>query len=572
MTRICGNADDFAASALRGFCLAYHDVVRPVRGGVLRAKPGASGKVALVVGGGSGHYPAFVGYVGEGFADASVAGDIFASPSTQAIINVAREADRGGGVILGYGNYAGDVLNFGIAAQRLQAEGIETRVLATTDDVASADDAHRAARRGIAGDLTVFKITGAAAEAGLSIDDVARVGHHANDWTRTFGVAFGGCTIPGEKEKLFEVPAGRMALGLGLHGEPGIDEQAIPSAPDLATLLFERVLAEAPSGVPRTAAVLLNGLGSTKQEELFVLWDHLSALFADAGYSLVAPLVGEYATSLEMAGCSLTVTWLDDELEPFWRAAVETPALRHGVIEGDAMLALPRLPEPDVVAFEADSRDGRAGGICVAAALSKLSQALGKAEAELGRIDAQAGDGDHGQGMARGSSAADRAAQRALAKGAGARTVLGVAADAWADRAGGTSGALWGEGLRAFSTALDDTSRPTLEQLADGSDRALKRIVELGKAKPGDKTLVDALWPFVETLKTTLGGGERGAEAWRAASEAAQAAAEGTRDLVPRLGRAKTHKERSKGYPDAGALSLALATCVIADFFVETTG
>lgn len=571
MTRICGDASDFAASALHGYCLAHHDIVRPVRGGVVRRTPSDNGRVALVVGGGSGHYPAFVGYVGKGFAEASVAGDIFASPSTQAIINVARAANRGGGVILGYGNYAGDVLNFGIAAERLRDEGIDVRVLATTDDVASADDSNRAMRRGIAGDLTIFKIAGAAAEAGLPIDDVDRIGRHANDWTRTFGVAFGGCTIPGEKDKLFTVPKGRMALGLGLHGEPGIDEQDIPDVQHLAKLLFERVMNEAPAGAPAKVAVLLNGLGSTKYEELFVLWEALGALFVDAGLTVVAPLVGEYATSLEMAGCSLTFTWLDDELEQFWRAEVHTPALNRARVDGEALLILP-AEESLVFSFEkASSVDGEAGGRCVAGALLKLSQALAKAEAELGRIDAQAGDGDHGQGMARGSAAAERMAQQAAKVGAGAMSVLGAAADAWADRAGGTSGALWGEGLRAFSTALNDDAKPTAEQLVRGARLAMDRIMALGGAKPGDKTLIDALAPFVEAFDHGVKSGRPVVDAWRVGAEASQKAADGTRDLTPRLGRARNHAQRSIGLPDAGALSLALAARVVGEFLSNKT-
>ncbi|GBQ94919.1 dihydroxyacetone kinase [Acetobacter nitrogenifigens DSM 23921 = NBRC 105050] len=571
MTRICGDASDFAASALHGYCLAHHDIVKPVRGGVVRRTQSDNGKVALVVGGGSGHYPAFVGYVGRGFAEASVAGDIFASPSTQAIMNVARAANRGGGVILGYGNYAGDVLNFGIAAERLRDEGIDVRVLATTDDVASADDSNRAMRRGIAGDLTIFKIAGAAAEAGLLIDDVDRVGQHANDWTRTFGVAFGGCTIPGEKDKLFAVPKGRMALGLGLHGEPGIDEQDIPDVHHLAKLLFERVMNEAPVDAPTKVAVLLNGLGSTKYEELFVLWKALGALFADAGLTVVAPLVGEYATSLEMAGCSLTLTWLDDELELFWRAEVHTPSVNRGRVDGDALLA---LPVDEGVAFsveKATSVDGEIGGRCVAGALLKLSQALAQAEAELGRIDAQAGDGDHGQGMARGSAAAERMAQRAVKAGAGARAVLGAAADAWADRAGGTSGALWGEGLRAFSTALSDDAAPSAEQLVRGARLAMERIMALGGAKPGDKTLIDSLAPFVETFDREVKSGRPIVDAWRVGAEASQKAADETRDLTPRLGRARNHVQRSIGLPDAGALSLALAARVVGEFLANGT-
>ncbi|MBB3172212.1 dihydroxyacetone kinase [Endobacter medicaginis] len=565
MTHICGDAADFAAAALEGFCLAHADLVRPVRGGVVRSAPGRDGKVAVVVGGGSGHYPAFAGYVGEGFADAAVAGDVFASPSTQAIINVAREASRGGGVILGFGNYAGDVLNFGIAAERLRDEGIDARILAITDDVASAPEAERQRRRGIAGDLPVFKITSAAAEAGLSLDEVERIGRLANERTRTFGVAFGGCTIPGEPETLFSVPRGRMALGLGVHGEPGIDETPIPPADELAALMAERVLREAPEGAGTRVAVLLNGLGSTKYEELFVLWAQLGARFHQAGITLVAPLVGEYITSLEMAGCSLTVTWLDDELEPLWRAAVRAPVLARGAVAGEAPARIARPVAAAMEVTQAASAAGRRGGACVAAALDRLAGALAEAEAELGRIDAQAGDGDHGQGMARGSAAAAQEAARVSREGGGARSVLGAAADAWADRAGGTSGALWGEGLRAFSTALDDERPATIETLAEGAARAMQRIAELGGAKVGDKTLMDALAPFVDVLHAQLAHKKPGVEAWQAAATAAQEAAEATRALLPRLGRARTHGERSKGHPDAGALSLALATRVIGE-------
>lgn len=565
MTKICGNAADFATSSLRGFCLAHADTVRPVRGGVMRTQPGPEGKVAVVVGGGSGHYPAFAGYVGPGFADAAVAGDIFASPSTQAIMNVAREAARGGGVILGYGNYAGDVLNFGIAAQRLCDEGIDTRVLATTDDVASADDENHRRRRGIAGDLPVFKIASAAAEAGLSLGEVERVGHHANDWTRTFGIAFDGCTLPGEPEKLFTIPKGRMALGLGLHGEQGIDEKDIPDAAAIAALLFDRVMASAPADAPTRVAVLLNGLGSTKQEELFLLWAEIAALFGQHGLTLVGPVVGEYATSLDMAGCSLTVTWLDSALERYWRAAVGAPGFSRPAVIGEAPSQVAEAPGAAAHYDAAPSENGRSGGSCVAAAMRALGAALADAESELGRIDAQAGDGDHGQGMARGSAAAASAATKAADAGAGPQTVLAAAADAWADRAGGTSGALWGEGLRAFSTALDDGQMPSAKGLAAGARRGMERIVELGKAKPGDKTLIDALAPFVDTLEAALASGEPLPQAWRAAAKASQTAADATRDLLPRLGRARTHGERSKGHPDAGALSLALATQVIAE-------
>ena len=563
MTKICGDASEFAASALHGYSMVHRDLVKMVRGGVVRAKPGSKGKVAVVVGGGSGHYPAFIGYVGTGFADAAIAGDIFASPSTQAIQSVVRQADLGGGILLGFGNYAGDVLNFGIAADRLRAEGYDVRILATMDDVASATENERERRRGIAGDLTIFKIVGAAAEEGLDLDTVEQIGHRVNRQTRTFGVAFDGCTLPGEADKLFHVPNARMALGLGVHGEPGIGEESIPTPQVLAQILLEKVLSELPAGASRRVALTLNGLGSTKQEELFVLWEALAPLLEKAGLTAVAPLVGEYVTSLDMAGCSLTLTWLDEELERLWCAPVDTAALRHGLIEEVDTTFEDAPVETSVTYMKSSTAEGRRGGQCVSGVMITLAEALAAAETELGHIDAVAGDGDHGQGMARGSAAAKAAAARAAISGAGPATTLSAAADAWADRAGGTSGALWGEGLRAFSLALDDNALPSSTQLAQGVRQAMERIMSLGKAKPGDKTLIDALVPFVEMLEQELSGGAALPVAWSKAANASQAAADATKDLLPRMGRARTHGERSKGHPDAGALSLALCVGVV---------
>jgi dihydroxyacetone kinase len=214
MTHIFDEPKTFAADALRGFSSAYSRMVRLAPGGVLRASPTPAGKVAVVIGGGSGHYPAFAGYVGLGLADAAVAGDVFASPSTRSIARIARLAHRGGGILLGFGNYAGDVLNFGAAVRRLAAEGIDARILPVTDDVASAPADAAALRRGVAGDIIVFKVAGAAAEAGKNLDEVERLAILANRRTVSFGVAFDGCTLPGARAPLFTVPDRQMAIGL----------------------------------------------------------------------------------------------------------------------------------------------------------------------------------------------------------------------------------------------------------------------------------------------------------------------------------------------------------------------
>ncbi len=578
MTRIIDDPETFAQTALDGFADLHGRIVRPVRGGIVRSTKSEEGKVAIVVGGGSGHYPAFIGYVGPGLADGAVAGDIFASPSSSSVQNVSRAAQRGGGVILGFGNYAGDVLHFGLAAERLRAEGIDTRIVLVTDDIASASKAEETKRRGIAGDMPVFKIAGAAAEEGHNLDEVERLTRHANAMTRSFGVAFAGCTLPGATEPLFTVPKGQMGIGLGIHGEPGIDEKPIASAPDLAALLVDRLLTEAPDNAPRKVAAVLNGLGSTGLEELFVLWTAVSARLRAAGLELVQPEVGMFVSSLDMAGCSLSLTWLDEDLERLWRAPCDVPALRRG----PAIQTEPddRKIEKEAVAAKATYPDSteaeRASGHCVATAIERVAAKLKDAEEELGRIDAVAGDGDHGMGMARGSNAAATAAREAATAGAPAAAVLAAAADAWADRAGGSSGAIWGVGLLAWSTALEGAQKSaagaiSAEAMAAGARAAHDGITRLGGAKPGDKTLVDVLGPFTESLEAEVKRGRSLTAAWDIAVETADRAAEATKEMTPKLGRARPLAERSRGHRDAGAVSLAMCVRVVGDLIKENS-
>ena len=565
MTTIFDAPEEFASTALAGFCLIYPNHVRLISNGVVRATTVPKGKVSVVVGGGSGHYPAFAGYVGQGLADAAVAGDVFASPSTAAVARVCRHAHNGGGIILGFGNYAGDVLNFGVAAERLRAEGIDVRIIAVTDDVASAPASEHAKRRGIAGDLMVFKIAGAAAEAGLSLDEVERVSRHANARTVSFGVAFAGCTLPGAKEPLFTVPKGRMALGLGIHGEPGISDQDITSASDLADVLADKLLAERPQGCTRVAAVL-NGLGSTKYEELFVLWTAVQKKLAHAGLVVVQPETGEFVTSLDMQGCSLTLTWLDDELERYWAAPCDAPAFRKGRPDVAELRTDVLVDEEAAPTIPTASQASRRSAACISDLFTEIAVMLKDKEAELGRIDAIAGDGDHGQGMQRGSDAAAKAMAAAVLAGAGAQTTLALGGDAWADRAGGTSGAIWGLLLRAWSNALSDSDVPNAMTVAEGARQALDGVTRLGGARLGDKTLVDALIPFVETLTTETAAGRSLVDAWKAAADTSQAAAQATASLTPRLGRARPLAEKSIGHQDAGAISLSMVAQLAAGF------
>ncbi|OAH10166.1 dihydroxyacetone kinase family protein [Streptomyces jeddahensis] len=569
MTRLFADPSRFSEDQLRGFAAAYSEHVTRVPGGVVRTRPLRPGQVAVVVGGGSGHYPAFSGLVGSGLAAGAVVGNIFTSPSSRQAESVARAADAGGGVLYCFGNYAGDRMNFGMAQARLRDAGIDTRTVLVTDDVASAPAERSGERRGIAGDFTVFKVAGAAAEEGLGLDAVEAAARHANAATYSFGIAFAGCTMPGADAPLFTVPDGKMAIGLGIHGEPGVEDADMADAPAIARILVDRLLAERPATAGTRVAAILNGLGATKYEELFLLWGHVAEALAAAGLTVVRPEVGELVTSLDMAACSLTLMWLDEDLERWWCAPADAPGFRR--LPLPEAPAQPRaLPEAVLEAqVAAGDESSRGAAATVLAALRALQAALHDAAAELGRIDAVAGDGDHGRGMTKGVDAAVRAAERAGSRGAGARSLLSAAADAWADEAGGTSGVLWGVGLRALAQELGDTGPVDGVRVAAGARAALDAVTSLGGAKPGDKTLVDALAPLVDAFTAGVGRREDPVAAFELASAEASAAAESTAALTPRLGRARPLAERSVGTPDAGALSLALCARTVAGLFAK---
>jgi dihydroxyacetone kinase len=575
MTKLFNDPARFTEDMLVGFLDANSRYAVGVPGGVVRAHQTAPGKVAVVIGGGSGHYPAFCGTVGPGFADGAVVGNIFTSPSAEEAASVARAAHSDAGVLLTTGNYAGDVMNFGLAVTQLRSEGIEAHYFAVTDDIASAPKGDETKRRGIAGDFTVFKCASAAAEEGLDLSGVIRVAEAANAATRTLGVAFDGCTLPGADEPLFTVPDGQMGVGLGIHGEPGVADEAMPTADELAATLVDGVLGDKPETDGTRIAVILNGLGRTKYEELFVVWGTASRLIRERGYEIVEPEVGELVTSLDMSGCSLTVMWLDDELEKYWRAPADTPAYRKGatatVSEGarrsDAA-AEAAAPKPDVA--ELADEDGRRGGQLVARALEAMAAMLRDVEDELGRIDAVAGDGDHGRGMVKGSAAARDAAASAVDEGAGTGSVLTAAGKQWAAKAGGTSGVLWGAMLSALGARLGDTGRPDAATIAAGMRDGYEALIRLGGASPGDKTMLDALLPFVDDLQKRVDEGEEWQHAWRAAADVATDAAQATAELRPKVGRARPLAERSVGTPDAGATSLAMCAHAVADCFTLT--
>ena len=534
--------ENFASKAIDGFVAAHPRHVRRTDGGVIRLAPIPAGQVGVVVGGGSGHYPAFAGLVGRGLAAGAVCGNIFASPSAGQVLRVGSAVERGAGLLLSFGNYAGDVLHFTLGAERLRRQGIDVRIVTVTDDIASAPIDQPELRRGIAGGLVVYKVAGAAAEAGLPLDEVERLASKANGRTRSLGVAFTGCTLPGASQPLFEVASGRMAIGMGLHGEPGLSEGPLTDANSLAALLVERLLAERPADVPedqQRLVVLLNGLGSFKYEELFVLFGAVNQELLSRGVVLADCECGELVTSLDMAGVSLSLCWLDAELEGFWSAPADSAAYRRG-----ALTPLPQAQHALLGRFEA------------------VEKALEQRVEELGALDAVAGDGDHGLGMLRGIRGARQSAIRACTRGCSTGEVLMEAGEAWSDHGGGTSGALWGGALLAAGNSIAQASELGATEIAAAFDAALQAVVGLGKAVPGDKTMVDALQPYCLKLRSELQAGVPLDQALQNAAETSLLAAKATAEMLPKLGRARPHGSRSLGHPDPGAMSLAY--CLIA--------
>lgn len=562
MAYLFNDPADFVDEMTEGFISAHSDLVVGAHGGVVRRGGTRNGQVAVVIGGGSGHYPSFAGLVGPGVAHGAAMGNVFASPSAQQVFGVCKAAEAGGGVLLTYGNYAGDVMNFNQAQERLRASGIPCKTVFVTDDIMSASKEESFKRRGIAGDLIVFKIAGAAAEAGYSLDEVERVANLANERTRTIGVAFSGCTLPGKSDPLFTVPTGKMALGLGIHGEPGLAEVSIPNANDLADLLIDKLIEETPDGLATGSgtrlAVVLNGLGGVKYEELFVVYRALKKVLDGKGVIIIEPEVGELVTSFEMAGASLTFAWLDEELESLWHAPAYTPAFRKGAISFSEDSIQKVEDESQARSIVEGSEESRLSAGKILNALEAIKVLIDQNETMLGELDSFAGDGDHGIGMARGATAALKAAQVAVAGRAGCQTTLELAAESWADRAGGTSGALWGIILGEIGKTLKDDASVDGSSLALGVSNALTAVMNFGKAQLGDKTLVDALIPFSETFSSEIAKGAAIGAAWNLAADAAVNAAKNTSDLLPKLGRARPHAQKSVGHPDPGAVSLSL--------------
>ena len=565
--KLINDADNLINHLIEGMVGAHPPSVK-IEGDTGRAIVACNGpregKVGIVVGGGSGHEPAFAGYVGRGLADAAPLGNIFASPSPSQIMDAGFAADGGAGILFLYGNYTGDVMNFGMAEEGLADQGIEARSLVVTDDVASApiDKAHE--RRGIAGDFFVFKVAGAAADIGLSMGAVEKAASRANNATRTMGVALSACTMPQTGKSNFSLPVGEMEIGMGIHGEPGIERGLAASADDVVDKLLKPILEELNLKQSDKVAVLVNGLGSTSLLELYILHRRVALVLKELGVHIHMSWVGEYCTSLDMEGASITLMKLDADLQLWLDHPCETPALKVGVEVVQTSTPVARrshnrkaLPQRAYIDRNTLTTSGDISPDIFRNMMMASVRVVNEQCSYLNQLDGVIGDGDHGLTMEIGW----KAVLNVLNLQSNSTTITELCddiAEVFLETVGASVGPLYSSGFKAAGAAVASRLNLDAEALVAWLNGMVCGIQDRGGAALGQKTMLDAWIPAVLAAKAELDAGGSSTTCLSVAAEAARIGAFGTKEITSQMGRSKKLGARSIGHIDPGAESAAL--------------
>lgn len=526
--------------------LADENVV--IRSGLLAPE---KRRVAVLSGGGSGHEPAHAGYVGAGMLTVAVAGDVFTSPSTDAVLAGIRAAAGPAGALVIVKNYTGDRLNFGLAAELARAEGIPVEIVVVADDVALKDTVPDDRRRGIAGTVLVHKLAGAAAEQGLPLQEVARIAREAAGKLSSMGISLGSCTLPAVGRPGFVLGDAEIEVGLGIHGEQGVRRMSIASADELVKLVLETIEADGRLKSGDRVALLVNGLGSTPPMELAVVARSAVTRLESKGVVVERAWAGTFLSALDMPGFSLSVMDVDDAMLNLMDAPTDAGAWpRGGAVNRNRV-----LPSAGVEKSVTAENGITAAGERLRSAAERVARALIAAEPILTQLDSVTGDGDLGTSMVRGAEAILTLPGESFADVSGGLMAM---ANAMRKAIGGSSGPFYATGLMRASRHLAGIEKPTAQQMAEAFVAAVLAVSELGGAKPGDRTMIDALHPAAETFRDKLAAGASADEAWRSASAAGIAGAEATASMRPRLGRASYLGERAIGHPDAGAVAVSI--------------
>ncbi|AIW86640.1 dihydroxyacetone kinase subunit DhaK [Bacillus mycoides] len=579
MKKIINKPETLVMEMCNGMVMAHPELELLKKYKVIKKKEMNENKVTLISGGGSGHEPAHAGLVGKGMLDAAVCGDVFASPSQIQVYQAIKETASKKGTLLIIKNYSGDIMNFKNGAHLATEDGIEVDYVKVDDDIAVEDSLYTVGRRGVAGVILVHKIAGAAAEAGMDLGAVKVIAEKAAANVRTIGLALTSCTVPASGSPTFTLAEDEMEYGVGIHGEPGIKREKTLSADELANRMTNDLIKDLGVKDGEEIALLVNGFGGTPLQELYLFNNAVTRELAARNIKINRVFVGNYMTSIDMAGMSLTVMKLDDELKTLLSKECNTPAFKvDGPVESVEYVNVLEDVEEKEVSFEIETAEEHAVIKDNVITLNnmiylvdKMSDIIIKNEVPFCELDTHAGDGDFGMSVAKGFKQLKREWHSIVDQ---ENVTIGSFLDGCSmiimEHCGGASGPIWGGAFRAASKAAGEKRELTAKEFAEILQAALQGIQSIGErsfgrgAVVGDKTLVDALAPCVDSWLASASNEVDVKTAFEKGAEAAVKGAEYTKEIVARMGRAGTVGERSLGYPDAGAHALGVIFTEIA--------
>lgn len=589
MKKIMNTAESFVYDMCHGLAKAHPELEFVEKYKVVKKKVIDRNKVTLISGGGSGHEPAHAGFVGTGMLDAAVCGDIFASPSQIQVYNALKLTASKKGTLMIVKNYSGDCMNFNNAGALAKDDGIEVDAVYVNDDIAVKDSLYTVGRRGVAGTVFVHKIAGAAAEQGKSLPEVKAVAEKVIANIRSFGFALTSCTVPAAGSPTFEIGEDEMEFGVGIHGEPGRKREKLISADALAARIVPDIAEDLKLVKGEEIALLINGFGGTPLQELYLFNNSVTNELEKAGIKIYKTLVGNYMTSIDMAGASVTFLRLDDELKGYLDYPVSTPAITWGgsskedIAAREAIAALAKAlnvtpaavaKKEDVneAAAEVEEEEGKTYKFAGKAVIGEKinTPGMGKLvklmadiiienEVPFCKAD-RCGDGDFGMSIAKGFK--QLKADWDTRKKGDIGEFLVSCSEIIMEYCGGASGPIWGSAFRYAGKAVQGKKEIELKDLAAIFQAAVEGVQETGRksfgkgAVVGDKTLIDALVPAADALSEAAGKGMKMKDAMKASAKAAVAGAEATKYIQAKMGRAGVTD--SEGYPDAGAYGLGV--------------
>ena len=578
MKKLINATENIVQEMGSGIALVNTDLVFNARYKYLRKKTINANKVSLLSGGGSGHEPAHAGYIGKGMLDAAILGDVFASPSQIQVYQAIKDSAGTNGSLLIIKNYSGDIMNFQNAAFLAGMDGLEVDYIKVCDDIAVEDSLYTVGRRGVAGTVLVHKIAGAAAERGDSLAEVKRLAQKAADQVRSLGFAFSPCTVPAKGSPTFTLEDDEMEFGIGIHGEPGIRREKTATAADLAKRMIPALLKDLSLSEKANVAMLVNGFGATPLMELYAFTYCAMKELQAAGINVQRIFTGNYMTSLEMAGASISLLQLDSELAPLLDAPCDAQAFTvNGPVNPPELIHVEAAKQSGKVSYRAETNaeHGTIGtqGVTLANIIylvDKMSEIIIEHEVPFCEVDAHGGDGDFGMSIAKGFRQVKNEWESLTTKAQSIGNFLDSCAKIIMEYCGGASGPIWGFAFKYAAKAVEGKQTLTIADFADMMQAAVRGVQETGKrsfgrgAVVGDKTLADALIPCADAWSATAKAGKPFPVAFNEAAEAAVKGSEATKSIVARMGRAENAGERSLGHPDAGAYALGVIFSALA--------